>query len=92
MMDSDPMVRLDPQDARTAHVAGVDFARTLAGAPPEWFLLALGEQEAIIRNGVRRAGYPDRNARLAAEAFEAGARFEWHRITSAVRAETWGPA
>lgn len=87
-----PMVRLDPEDARTAQTAGVDFARNLAGAPPEWFLLALGEQEQIIRTGIERAGYSARNARLAAEAFDVGARGEWQRIASTAQPETWGSA
>ena len=72
----EPMVWLAPDDARTAEAAGVTFARNLAGAPPEWFMLALGEQEAIIRDGIRRAGYPNRQARLAADAFDTGARGE----------------
>jgi hypothetical protein len=88
----EPLVRLDPQDARTAQVAGVEFARTLAGAPSAWFALALDEQQTIIRTGIQRAGYSARNAQLAASAFDAGARVEWRRITSTVRPETWGMA
>ena len=86
------MVHLAPDDVRTAQTAGVEFARSLAGAPSAWFMLALGEQEDLIRSAIRRAGYPDRNARLAANAFDVGARVEWQRIASTVRPETWGMA
>jgi hypothetical protein len=56
----DPMVHLAPDDVRTAQTAGVEFARSLAGAPSAWFMLALGEQEDLIRSAIRQAGYPDR--------------------------------
>lgn len=52
--DYELLIRLDPNNARTAQTAGVEFARNLAGAPSEWFMVALGEQEAIIRAGIRR--------------------------------------
>ena len=48
-----PMVWLAPDDARTAQTAGIEFARTLAGAPSDWFALALEDQEAIIRDAIR---------------------------------------
>lgn len=86
------MVHLAPDDVRTAQTAGVEFARSLAGAPSAWFMLALREQEDLIRSAIRQAGYPDRNARLAANAFDVGARVEWQRIASTVRPETWGMA
>jgi hypothetical protein len=54
------MVHLAPDDVRTAQTAGVEFARSLAGAPSAWFMLALGEQEDLIRSAIRQAGYPDR--------------------------------
>lgn len=86
------MVHLAPDDVRTAQTAGVEFARSLAGVPSAWFMLAFREQEDLIRSAIRQAGYPDRNARLAANAFDVGARVEWQRIASTVRPETWGMA
>jgi hypothetical protein len=88
----EPVVFLAPHDARTARAAGVAFARTLAGAPSAWFMLALDEQEELIRSGIQRAGYPERKAHLAADAFDAGARSEWQRIAGAARAEVCGTA
>lgn len=89
--DAELMVRLDPQDACTARTAGVEFARALTGSPPEWFILALNEQEDIIRDGIRQAGYSARQARLAADAFQIGARVEWTRLASTAT-EAWGSA
>ena len=54
----EPMVFLAPDDARTARAAGIAFARALAGAPSGWFMLALDEQELIIREAIQRSGYP----------------------------------
>ena len=78
-----PRVYLDPADAATARTAGTDFARALAGAPGDWFMLALGEQEEIIRTAIRRSGYGSRRARLAAIEFSAAAVLEWERIEPA---------
>lgn len=47
--------------------------------------MALGEQQALIRATVLKAGYADQKARAAGEAFEAGAREEWRRIGGAER-------
>ncbi|MGI4793640.1 MAG: hypothetical protein ACRYG8_06040 [Janthinobacterium lividum] len=86
------MVMFAPEDAGTAFVAGVQLARALAGAVPAAFLMALGEQQALIRSAVLKAGYSDGKARAAGEAFEAGAREEWRRIDSPERPVVWGTA
>jgi hypothetical protein len=91
-MTDELMVYLAPEDVRTSEAVGVSFARTLAGAPSAWFAAALGEQEAIIESAVRKAGYSKRRARLAASAFEAGARFEFTRIANAAQVRTHGNA
>jgi hypothetical protein len=90
--DTEPMVWLAPGDTGTARVAGRDFARTLAGAPSELFALALAEQSFIVQTSIRRFGLSKRQARLAADAFDAAARSEWHRIASKARHETFGTA
>ncbi len=89
---SDPMVLLAPEDADTAFVAGVQFARALAGAEPAVFMMALGEQQALIQCAVREAGYPDPKARAAGKAFEAGAKLEWRRIGELAPDIAWGTA
>lgn len=89
---ADPMVILSPEDDDTALAAGVQFARSLAGADPAGFMLALGEQEALIRSPIVKAGFSIEKAHLAGEAFEAGARAEWQRITSPERSAMWGTA
>ena len=90
---NDPLaVLIHPDDADQAFVAGVQFARALAGAEPVDFVLALGEQQALIQTAVLEAGFPDGKARAAGEAFEAGARVEWRRIGSPVRPTVWGAA
>ena len=89
----EPTVWLAPEDSATARVAGADFARALAGAPPEAFMFALGEQEEMIRTAVRKAGYGARKARLAAGAFTSAARVEWGRIAPAFGSGgQWGRA
>ncbi|MGI4801343.1 MAG: hypothetical protein ACRYG8_46440 [Janthinobacterium lividum] len=89
----DPLtVMLAPEDADTAFAAGVQFARALAGAENAAFLMALGEQQALIHAAVLEAGYPHGRARAAGEAFEAGAREEWRRIASPERPAVWGTA
>ncbi len=85
-------VLIHPDDADQAFVAGVQFARALAGAEPAAFMLALGEQQALIQGAVLEAGYPDRKARAVGDAFEAGARVEWKRIGSEERPAVWGTA
>ena len=76
-------VRLVLEDIDTAQTAGVQFARTLAGAPAVAFMLALGEQERLVRTAVEDAGFSELIARSAANAFEVGARLEWERIVPA---------
>ena len=85
-------VLIHPDDADQVFVAGVQFARALAGAEPVAFMLALGEQQALIQGAILAAGFPDRKARAASDAFEAGARVEWKRVASPERATTWGNA
>ena len=90
--DTEPMVWLVPGDTGTARVAGRDFARTLAGAPSELFALALAEQSHIVQSSIRRFGLSQRQARLAADAFNAAARVEWNRISRAVQPDIHGTA
>jgi hypothetical protein len=90
--DSALMVWLAPEGASTAVAAGRDFARALAGAPSRWFATALAEQEFIIHEAVRRNGFSDRKAQLAADAFDTGAWVEWGRIASTAQPETRGRA
>ncbi|MGI4799353.1 MAG: hypothetical protein ACRYG8_36025 [Janthinobacterium lividum] len=89
---SDPMVVLAPDDADSAFAAGVQFARALAGAENAAFVMAVGEQGALIRNAVRDAGYPHTEADQARTTFEAGARTEWRRISSSGQSVMWGDA
>src|ERR1700750_2465899 len=72
-LGQEPMVFFAPEDAHTARAAGVEFARPLAGAPPAWFMLALGEQGLIIREAVERYGCSAQTAEEAASAFYGGA-------------------
>ena len=90
--DTEPIVLLMPGDTGTARVAGRDFARTLAGAPSELFALALAEQSHIVQSSIRRFGLSKRQARLAADAFDAAARSEWYRISRAVQPDIHGRA
>ncbi len=76
-------VRLTPDDVDSAQVAGTRFARALAGAPTVAFMLALGEQEQLVRAALVEAGFGERVAGTAADAFEVGARLEWERIAPA---------
>ncbi|MBV9811492.1 MAG: hypothetical protein JO326_02005 [Acetobacteraceae bacterium] len=86
------MVHLTVDDARTAQEAGARFARTLAGACPEDFALALAAQTDLIERAITDAGYSDQQARLAAGHFEVAARDEWQRIVDASGSEPWGTA
>lgn len=85
-------VRLTPDDVETAQVAGVQFARALAGAPAVAFMLALGEQERIVCRVIMEAGFGGDVARRAAESFGAGAKLEWQRLSSSLQAGTHGHA
>ena len=83
---------IHPEGADQALVAGVQFARSLAGAEGGVFMVALGEQVALVRSAVATIGFSPTKARLTAEAFEAGAREEWRRIGGAERPAIWGTA
>ena len=72
-----------PEDVDTAQMAGVRFARALAGAPTAAFMLALSEQEQLVWAAVQDAGFSQVIARGVADAFEIGARLEWERIAPA---------
>ena len=76
-------VRLTPDNVDGMQAAGVRFARALAGAPIMAFMLALGEQEQLVRSAPARAEFSERTAGTAADAFEVGARLEWERIAPA---------
>jgi hypothetical protein len=73
-----------PGDAASAAKAGVEFARALAGAPSDAFLLALAEQRGLIRQAVWHVGCSLHSARRTADAFEQGAKAEWQRLTAQV--------
>ncbi len=83
---------IHPDDADQAFVTGVQFARSLAGAEGGAFMVALHEQVALVQSAIATIGFAPTKARLAAEAFEAGARVEWKRIASPERPATWGNA
>ena len=85
-------VQIHPDDADQAFVASVQFARALAGAENAAFMLALGEQVALVQCAIASVGFSPTKARLAAEAFETGACEEWRRIGGAERAAMWGTA
>ncbi len=91
-LDGDLQVYLTPDDVESAQVAGVQFARALAGAPGAAFMIALGEQEQIVRLVIAEAGFSGDVARMAADSFEVGAKLEWRRITSAVHMGAHGNA
>ena len=77
---------IHPDDAEQAFVAGVQFTRALAGAEGGAFMVAL------VESAIATVGFSSTKARLAAEAFEAGARGEWKRIARPARPATWGNA
>ncbi len=91
-IDDDLQVYLTPDDAESAQVAGVQFARALAGAPAAAFMIALGEQEQIVRLVIADAGFSGDVARMAAGSFEAGAKLEWHRISTSLHVGAHGNA
>ena len=76
-------VYLTVDDARTAHVAGVTFARALSGADSADFVLALAEQEHLVARAIVEAGHHTEQAQLAAGHFATAALGEWARIISA---------
>ncbi len=88
----DLQIRLTPDDVESVQVAGVQFARALAGAPAVAFMLALGEQEQIVRCVIMEAGFGGDVARRAAESFQVGAKLEWQRLSSSLQAGTHGHA
>lgn len=59
---SDLPVWLTPDDMETAQVAGIRFARALAGVLNTAFMVALGEQQDFVRMAVLEAGVSARNA------------------------------
>ncbi len=91
-IDDNLQVYLTPDDAESTQVAGVQFARALAGVPSAAFMIALGEQEQIVRLVIAEAGFNGDVARMAADSFEVGAKLEWRRITSAVHMGAHGTA
>ncbi len=92
LRDDDLQVYLTPDDVESAQVAGVQFARALAGAPSAAFMIALGEQEQIVRLVIADAGFSGDVARMAADSFEVGAKLEWQRINNASSALVYGRA
>ncbi len=80
LREEDLQVLLTVDDARTAERAGCKFARTLAGADPADYVLALAEQEHLVERAIMDAGYSVEQARLAAGHFGTAARDEWQRI------------
>ncbi len=91
-INDDLRVYLTPDDVESAQVAGVQFARALAGAPSAAFMIALGEQEQIVRLVITDAGYSGDVARMAADSFEVGAKLEWRRISSTLHVGAHGTA
>jgi hypothetical protein len=90
--DDWPALLLYPEDAQSVRTAGRDFARALCGCPGSWFMVALGEQGAILREAVEHIGFDADKAEIAAATFESAARVEWQRIASTAGPETWGTA
>ena len=85
-------VWLTPDDVETAQVAGVRFARALAGAPDTAFMVALGEQQDLVRVTVLEAGVSAKSAARTARAFETGAKLEWDRMAPLLQQEAMGHA
>ena len=92
LRDDDLQVYLTPDDAESAQVAGIQFARALAGAPAAAFMIALGEQEQIVRLVITDAGFSGDVARMAAGSFETGAKLEWQRLSSSIHVGAHGSA
>ncbi len=78
--EEDLLARLAVDDAKTAQDAGARFARALAGAASAAFMVALAEQEDLIRRTIMDAGFSAEQAQLAAGHFEVAALDEWERI------------
>ncbi len=91
-VDDDLQVYLTPDDVESAQVAGVQFARALAGAPSAAFMIALGEQEQIVRLVIAEAGFSGDVARMAADSFEVGAKLEWQRLSFSIHVGAHGNA
>lgn len=92
LREDDMLVRLAVDDARTAQDAGAGFARALAGAYPVDFMVALAEQEDLVRRAILEAGFTAEQARLAAEHFEVAALAEWKRVALTATTDAWGTA
>ena len=84
----DPMM----DDAETTLAAGVEFARTLAGAQSQDLDQALAEQQHLIQRTIIDAGYAILQAGLVAREFTTSAAAEWQRIASAGGSNDWGRA
>ena len=83
-------VLIHPDDADQALVAGVQFARSLAGAEGGAYTVALGEQVALVQSAIATVRFSPTKGRLAVEAFEAGDREEWRQIGGVERPAVWG--
>ena len=60
-------LHIDPDDADQAFVAGVQFARALAGVDGGGFMVALGEQAALVQATIATVGFSATVARLASQ-------------------------
>ena len=92
LREGELQLNLTPEDVESAQVAGVQFARTLAGAPTGAFMDALGEQEQIVRLVIAEAGFSGDIAGKAADSFEAGAMLEWQRLSISLQVGVRGHA
>ncbi len=92
LREEDLQVYLTPDDMESAQVAGVQFARVLAGAPAAAFMIALEEQERMVRSVITEAGFASDVARIAADSFETGAKLEWQRLSASLHLGTHGNA
>ncbi len=89
---SDLSVWLTVDDVETARVAGVRFARALADAPDTVFMIALDEQQDLVRVALLEASASAKSAVLTARAFETGARLEWDRMVPLLQQDAMGNA
>jgi hypothetical protein len=76
-------IRLTVDDARTAQVAGVTFARRLFGAHSGDFTLALAEQKLLVEHAIVETGHSAEQARLTGWHFAVAACDEWTRLAGA---------
>ena len=90
--ESDLYVWLAPDDVETAQMAGVRFARALAGAPDTAFMIALSKQQELVRVAILEAGVTTKGAALIARAFETGVKLEWSRLAPLLHQNAMGHA